>query len=261
MTPAAQSPPCRPADLTANGILWMQNAAEYDALGQQAYMSALRQLDTAIADPSWTALPGQASPPGAPPAVVLDVDETVLDTSHYQTGLIRRGIGYNEDLWSEYQANETSRPVPGALEFLHEADRRGVKVFFVTNRRAPTESTLRAFLARHGFPLASNEDTLLMRGEGDWTSRDKSGRRFLVASKYRLIMLFGDDLNDFVDAEGKSTAERSQLVRENRDRWGSRWFIIPNPIYGSWERALGLTDGLTPCDRVKRKIELLEPRE
>ncbi|HET7711956.1 MAG TPA: HAD family acid phosphatase [Thermoanaerobaculia bacterium] len=234
-------------------MLWAQRAAEFEAIGLQVYLSGLRLLDTAMSDPAWTAI----SSKGTSPAVVVDVDETIADTTAAQTELVRTGAPYDQETFDRI-SNNVSRPIPGAKEFLAEAARRGAAVFYVSNRRAASEAGLRTFLSRHGFPLSENEDRVLLRGENNWTSRDKSGRREFVASKYRLIMLFGDDLNDFVAAEGKTPEERLALVAQNRDKWGRSWFMLPNPHYGSWERALGVSDDVAPCDRIRRKIELLK---
>jgi acid phosphatase len=78
-----------------------------------------------------------------------------------------------------------------------------------------------------------------------------------VASRYRVVAVLGDDLNDFVNAQGKSSEERDALVRNNAHEWGTRWFILPNPIYGSWEDAIA-GEG-SPCEKLQRKIEALKP--
>src|SRR6476659_7115775 len=66
---------------TINATLWMQTSAEYQAITREVYGVADRTLDAAIADPTWTAEPQQTSlNPSMPPAIILDLDATVLDT-------------------------------------------------------------------------------------------------------------------------------------------------------------------------------------
>jgi 5'-nucleotidase (lipoprotein e(P4) family) len=73
-------------------------------------------------------------------------------------------------------------------------------------------------------------------------------RRQKVAAKFRIVLLVGDNLNDFADDfSGKSLAERSAQVDRERVQFGTRFIILPNPMYGDWESAVyenksGLTD-------------------
>ena len=67
-----------------HGVLWMQRSAEYKALCFQAYQLANAQLRIAVNDKNWTAALEQlGNYKNLPPAVILDVDETVLDNSPY----------------------------------------------------------------------------------------------------------------------------------------------------------------------------------
>jgi acid phosphatase len=68
-------------------------------------------------------------------------------------------------------------------------------------------------------------------------------------------MLFGDDLNDFAYASGKSLEERNAIVAAHANDWGRKWFILPNPVYGSWEHAA--SGGQTPCEQLQKKIDAL----
>ena len=256
--------PCRPADATINAVLWMQTSAEYQALLRQAYSTAARTLDAALADPTWTAAVEQPATAAAlPPAIILDLDETMIDTSPHQQGLIVSGTAYTEAGWHEYAMHDASRPLEAAVDFVKYARQRGVAVYYVTNRRKSEEESLRATLVKGDFPLDANgEDTLLTREEKpEWGSSDKAPRREFVAKTHRVVMLFGDDLNDFIPANGKSLADRDRLVRQNGDKWGRQWFILPNPVYGSWERAmLGDTSGVDDCAQLQRKIRTIKGR-
>ena len=102
------------------------------------------------------------------------------------------------------------------------------------------ETATRDVLGRLGLPLDDNVDTVLMRGENGWTTSDNGARRTFVAQRYRVLLLIGDNFEDFVsvpDAD-KSVAGRVALEERYAAWWGTKWIVLPNPTYGSWEQAL-----------------------
>jgi acid phosphatase len=243
-----------------HAALWMQTSAEFEALSLATYRAATAALAPALADRSWTAAVEQAGDfADKPPAVIVDIDETVLDNSPFQGQLVIDDAVYDEAAWKSWVTQAVSRPMAGALDFARAAAERKVAVFYVTNRSAELESdTLRNLLcaeraadgACSGFPVADRA-AILCRGEtppdgGPAWSGDKTDRRRYLAERYRILLLVGDDLRDFLYTPSSATAEsRVALAREQADKWGSRWFLLPNPAYGSWERALygsGLDD-------------------
>jgi acid phosphatase len=252
-----------PADRSnLDATLWVQTSAEYDAVARSVYFAAARDLPLLLADSSLTAaLEQQDSYEKLPAAVILDVDETALDNSPYQARLLASGEAYSSNTWAQWVEEGIAEAVPGAVEFARRADRLGVTVFYVTNRRSPQEAATRVNLMDVGFPLSDDQDVLLMRGEKpEWTGA-KGSRRELVSRTHRVLMLIGDDLNDFVDADGLSVAERDSLARLHSAYWGERWRMLPNPTYGSWERALFGSDfGLDRAERTEMKETHLEPR-
>ena len=255
------TPPCSPQHAIINATLWMQTAAEYDASALQTYSSARRMLDAALADPTWTAATEQTAPASMlPPAIILDLDETALDNSAYEVRGIRSGQPFTDPQWQAWVDEATALAVPGASEFLAYARSRGVTPFYITNRTGAQEAGTRRNLEKLGFPLSATEDTLLTKAERpEWSASDKSPRRAYVASKYRVLLLLGDDLNDFAFAAGKSVAERDAIIRDTASNWGTRWFILPNPIYGSWEKsALGNITS-TGCEQLQKKIDAMTP--
>lgn len=246
-----------------NATLWMQRSAEYRGTTEQAYRTAGRMLEKGLADPYWTAALEQTGDPSdLPPAVILDVDETVLDNSPFQGRLIRAGRTFNPDMWGAWIHEATAPPVSGALGFTRAAAERGVTVFYVTNRDSEFEEATRRNLARAGFPIAAGTDVLLMRGEREGWGSDKTTRRAEVASLYRILLLAGDDLNDFLSVSRSTVEERDRLESEYSEYWGHKWIVLPNPAYGSWERALyGSESGLGPEEQRRRKMEELETGE
>lgn len=254
---AAPTPPPAPLADILSSVLWMQTAAEYRANAQQAYNVARMRLDQALADPRWTAALEQTGAfASLPPAVILDADETAIDNSPFEARLLHRRQRYTEELWEEWVNEARATAIPGAKDFLDYATSRGVEVFFVTNRQSTGEEATRRNLQSLGFPLNPTVDTVLTRGENNWTSGDKSPRRALVAQKYRVLLLLGDDFGDFVTIDGKTREERQALVDANRHRWGRDWIILPNAMYGSWERAV-VGNAKTERERVKAKFDAL----
>lgn len=247
-----------------NATAWMQTSVEYRALAVQAWRSARISLPRALKDRKWTAALEQTGPfKKLPPAIIVDVDETVLDNSPGQARFLLEGNGrYDRDTWMKWTAEKRARAVPGAAEFLSEAAARGVTVFYVTNRAAQEAADTKANLVAQGFPwkdqaAADIGDTLLLAGEKpDWTS-DKSTRRAFVAKHYRILFLGGDDLNDFFPAR-LTPEERASKAAAYEKWWGERWIILPNAMYGSWEDSLlEFNRKLTAAEAQAKKLKAL----
>lgn len=220
-------------------VAWTRTSVEYAALAQQTYRNAAQALEAALAEPRWSAaLEQQPGFEELPPAVILDLDETVLDNSEHQAALAAQRIAFDNDKWQAWVNQAKAGAVPGAIEFLKLAQMRGVALVYVTNRicKATDENdpTVRN-LRRLGAPWAPGR--LLCR-EG--SSSDKSARRAAVAATHRVLLLIGDDFQDFVSvpAAQNSIEGRREMLRPNQQFFGDRWFILPNPMYGSWERVL-----------------------
>ena len=212
-----------------DAVLWAQSSVEYRASALQAYEAARIMLDRALADTTWTASLEQAEAGGfgaLPLAVVLDVDETVLDNTVYQARLVLQDAEYERETFHAWVREERAPPVPGALAFTRYAQQRGVMVFYLTNRRHVVEEPTRQNLAWLGFPLDPAHDTILTRGEKpEWATSDKGGRRRSIAGKYRILLLVGDNLGDFVSGGRTTVAERDALVEPYASYWGTRWII------------------------------------
>ena len=237
---ARSTPAAGAAHENLNAVLWMQTALEYEASALQAYRLAQLQLDAALADPAWTAaIEQQGDASKLPPAVILDVDETVLDNSYYQARMIRDDTSFSASTWDPWVAEARATAIPGAVEFTQYAAQKGVAVFYVTNRTANLEAATRRNLEAENFPLAEGVDTVLVRGERpEWSASAKGPRRAFIAKTHRILMLIGDDLGDFVVEPAGTPAERVARTAPQRDWWGRRWIMLPNPTYGSWERAV-----------------------
>ncbi len=223
-----------------NSTLWMQTAVEYQGATMGAYRLATLMLDKALADRNWTAAIAEQT--GAfqdlPPAVILDVDETVLNNSDYQAWMALNNETFGHKSWGAFVNTVTSQPIPGALDFTKYADSKGVKVFYVSNRTGELEDATRKNLEKFGFPMGGNVDTVLLKKERpEWASSKKSPRRAHVAQDYRVLLVLGDNFGDFVDEYKGSLSKRQAVMDSHKDLWGERWIVLPNPSYGSWESA------------------------
>jgi acid phosphatase len=228
-----------PAHDGLNATLWTQRSAEFKATALAAFALARLRLDQALADPAWTAAPREQTGvfQSLPPAIIVDLDETVLDNSGYQAWMVMKDTTFDPQTWNAYVKTVSSLAVPGSVEFLKYAEGKGVKVFYISNRTAEEEEATRKNLEKLGFPLGAPVDTMLMaRKRPDWGSV-KGTRRAHVARGYRVLLNIGDNLADFVDEFRGSEAERLKVLEEHRDRWGREWIMIANPTYGSFESA------------------------
>ncbi len=219
-------------------VLWTQSSAEYRALAYQTFSLARSRLDADLRSHPSIGLRRSRQTRGSslPPAVVVDVDETVLDNSRYQAELVLRGLAYKPESWTAWCERAEAGAVPGAVNFLNYAAARGVRVVYITNRRLPEKPGTIRNLQTLGFPNVS-EGTVMVREEG--TTPSKESRRKKVKEIYRIALLIGDNLNDFNDDfAGKSIANRSAQVDRERAEFGSRFIVVPNPMYGDWENAV-----------------------
>jgi len=239
---------------TLNAVLWAQSSIEFESNAIQTYKAAEAALQRALKEPHWTAALEQVGDFGTlPPAVVLDLDETVLDNSSLRAQLIRDGKAYSDQAWDTWVSQKRALAIPGAVHFLNAALLSGVAPIYITNRvcqpNDPNDSTVQV-LVKLRIPLTSGR-LLCRSAAGD--ASDKSPRRTLVSKTYRILLLIGDDVNDFltVPAEMSTVAGRDQLLRVYEPLWGEKWFILPNAMYGSWERTIGF--GL------QQKLDALRP--
>jgi acid phosphatase len=235
---AAPAAPAVPADDNLNATLWMQHSVEYAGSTETAFALAKLRLDAALKDKTWTAAPAEQTGDfaGLPPAVICDVDETLLDNSAYQAWNVTAGTSFSNETWSKFVASKTSTAVPGAVDFTSYAASKGVTVFYVSNRTVDGEKATRDNMAKLAFPMGGGTvDTFLMANEQDGWGSKKGTRRAVIAKDYRILLLLGDNFGDFVDAYKGTEAERKAVFDTNASHWGHDWIVLPNPTYGSFE--------------------------
>jgi len=206
-------------------VLWQQASAESRALQYQAYKLARLTLDRDLRLHRKSNLKR---------AVVVDVDGTVLDNSRYQAELIVNRQSFTSASWIEWCNRAKASAIPGAVDFLRYAATRGVRVLYVTNRRETEKAGTITNLKQLGFPDVSDE-TVVVRTDVS----SKEPRRQSIRRRYRIVLLFGDNLSDFSNAfEDKPPKERTAVVEAAREKFGTEFIVLPNPMYGDWESAI-----------------------
>lgn len=241
-------------------VLYQQTAAERMAGSLQTFKLAKQAIDKALEDSSWSALPGQNTK-GKNPAIIVDVDETVLDNTAYEARMILNGTSYPEG-WIRWCKESIAAEVPGAKDFLNYAASKGITIFYITNRVIELKDATKKNLSNLGIPWDQAKDTILMRGENNWDS-DKGPRRALVGDEYRVLLMVGDNLGDFVDAKENNliASNRKNIVKDYIDYWGIKWFMLQNVAYGDWEGALYNFDySLSPEEVHNTRIKSLDPQ-
>jgi predicted secreted acid phosphatase len=247
---------------------WYQTSGEYRALCLQTYNLAAHKLEVLRTFISRGA-EGDARIPGStkPLAIIMDLDETVIDNSGYQVYLIKANTNFDAlewDKWLDYQSinKGAQRAVPGAVEFIRRAEGLGITPIFISNRshdswdetrkvlkgigvntnnleermllrRADGPERAMAMVKEMGLDPASSKAQSIINGEGE-----KEERRRQIYDRYHVIAFFGDVLSDFegltYNDQNNKVSERAEMAHRERTRWGTDWFILPNPLYGTW---------------------------
>jgi len=249
-----------PPDERLHSTLWVQTSAEYVVSTRQVYTMAMEDLGAALRDPTWQVVVEQGVEAGdRSPAIIVDIDETVLDNSGYAARAIVAGEEFEPATWRAWVQEAAAPAVPGAVEYLRDADAHGITVFYVSNRFHDLEAATRKNLEAVGCPVREDVDVVLLRDEQPGWGTDKAARRAWVAERFRVLQIVGDDLRDFVSLPPTSNDEaRVELALSHRDRWGNGWYMLPNPIYGGWEEALmqgEYADDVTPLERKFQHLE------
>ena len=204
-------------------VLYQQHSAECKALYYQAFNLAKMMLDQDLANKK---LKGKR-------AVVVDIDETILDNTPFEAAMINRNAVYPED-WYVWTSLAKAKALPGAAEFLNYAASKGVAVFYVTNRtQSETVATLKN-LRDQKFPMADTNHLIPKK-----TESSKEKRRLKIMEKYRIVLLAGDNLTDFAAVFDKATLEtRDAKTTDLRYEFGKHFIVLPNAMYGDWENAM-----------------------
>ena len=238
--------PAEPAQNTyiEGAVLWQQTSGERRALSYQAFNLARMMLDRDLR---------MNRSQRKPPAIIVDLDETILDNGRAEGMYLKNRVNFNQKDWTEWVNRAEATAVPGAVEFLRYAASRRVTVFYITNRNDAQKAGTATNLKKLGFPNVSDQ-TLLV--QTDLKNSSKEPRRQSVGAKYRIVLLMGDDLNDFsgVFEISKTVNDRAAVADRYKEEFGRRFIVLPNAMYGNWESAIyGYNFKLTEAEKAEKR--------
>lgn len=232
-----------------NATIWFQKSAEMEAAFLQAYGYGKLLLDLKI-----DTLKANTKKP----AVILDLDETVLDNSPYEARLFLNGETYGSQSWEKWCKEAKAKALPGAQDFLSYADKLGIDIFYISNRKANVlESTLKN-LKDLNLPQADTDHVMLQTA-----GSDKTERREMVKETHQVILYVGDNLTDYSEEYANRGADLGkELVQKNKEELLYNFIMLPNPMYGEWESAIYDNDfSKSDEEKLKMRKEILETME
>ena len=226
-------------------VLWMQTAAEYRALCYQAFNTAQWRLEKLLKKKKrrqhW--------------AVITDLDETILDNSYEEAKRIKANKDYNNADFNNWVNQSAATEVPGAGKFLQWVHQKGISVFYISNRDTSQVMPTLINLQKLQLPDTDTAHMLFLSN-----TSSKEARRQNVMGRYNVVMLLGDNLNDFTYLfEKKDIPTRKEEVDSVREEWGKKFIVLPNSTYGEWENAIyDYNRKLTPQQKEARRKTLLK---
>jgi len=206
--------------------VWYQKSAEMRAAYLQSYYLAKLALEQNLT---------KIDKKSKKPAVVFDIDETLLDNSPFEVKCIETGKGFTSETWKQWSDQAKALALPGAVDFCNFVVSKGAEVIYISNRKTDELGKTMLNMKNEGFPFVDAEHIFLKTSTGS-----KTERRNKVSEKYEIVLLVGDNLTDFSDefAERKNTDYGFKEVDKQKDMFGTRYIILPNPMYGEWETAV-----------------------
>ena len=214
---AAQSP-------ANKQVKYVRDAEEYAVLSRMVYRQALAAVTAAVRE--------RNARVSGPWAVVLDIDETVLDNSTYELDRATYGLAFENGSWNAWVNRGEAGLVPGVVEFISGVRRMGGHVAFISNRDEVVRAATQANLQR--FNLWTELDRLCLATDSTYPKRVRrtevaEGRGACSWNTPTPILAFvGDQMGDF-PAAGESDPDAGKDTA-----FGTRYFILPNPLYGAW---------------------------
>ncbi len=246
LTAYADEPACPPhtaANVTAlkQAVKWYTDSAEIKALYRQGYAIALAYVENQVK---------QAHLKPHQWGVILDIDETALNNGWYYR---QCGDADSEAIFEHYVSiPEKSRALPGVIHFVNTVHQLGGYVSFVTNRdgtyRDQTGNVLAATVDNLKKAGVYFDQVILANDQANHSPSDKNPRFAAVISgvydaklmvwsnklpPHQVIAWLGDNIQDFPSLKQKSTYQQANNSAVFA-KFGQGYFILPNPIYGSW---------------------------
>ncbi len=222
-----------------DAVLWTATSAEMHYASIQAYDLASLKLRAKLNNDY-----------SKPMAVVMDLDETVLDNSPYMFNQIAKGKTFDGDSWYEWCMEASAGLLPGAFEFIKKCEALDVEVYFISNRGIETLSGTLDNLQK--LDIKTGEEHILLKE----SLSDKTDRRNMVAEDYNIVLFIGDNLRDFSEIyKDRQLNFGKPVVDEELSNLRENFVIIPNPMYGEWRKPINM--GQKPSSD-SEKTELIE---
>lgn len=206
-------------DKLPNDVRWVKESNEYKAICHQVYSNALGKISNKLHyNRSSLNIPNHNF------AVVMDLDETVLDNSDYQVDILSKNQTFSIESWSLWVKEEKASLVPGAFNYITFLRDNNIQIIFISNRMNERLESTKNNMRKLG--LYADEDIYLLRKnkQDKKTVRrneiDKLIGRMSTYDQFTIIQYLGDAMGDFKYNES--------------DRFGTDQFIFPNPMYGKW---------------------------
>lgn len=204
--------------------LWYQKSAEMKAMYYQCYNWAKKSFDEKLKN----------NKDPRKKAVIVDIDETLLNNSPFEVKCIETGKGYNSESWKNWSDKASAEALPGAVEFLNYVKEKNVEVFYISNRKTNELEATSENLKKLNFPYIDNSHLIFKV-----TDNSKKSRRDSLSVNYEFLLLIGDNLTDFSEIyESRDSNLAINIVDSNKADFGDKFIMLPNPMYGEWESAI-----------------------
>ena len=192
-----------------NDIRWVTNASEYKILCEQIYKNAWQNLSETLKKAT------------SQSAIIMDLDETVLDNSMYQVENFNKGQTFNMESWAAWVNREEAKLIPGVKEYIELVRDLGIQLIFISNRMDERLEATKQNIKK--LNIYDGKDIYLLR----LNKEDKKDirrnevfngtNRMVGYGPFDVILYIGDAMGDFPE-----------------DNNNSNKYILPNPMYGKW---------------------------
>lgn len=227
----------------STAVNWTVESKEYAYLTKSIYQAATASISQKqLPDTSW--------------AVVMDIDETVLNNVGYQVAIERTGQSYQSETWAAWVKSEQATLVPGVKDFIDTVLKKGGKLALITNRNRSLDRHTWRNLQALGLSVSQQNTCLMGRVAQDKTAIDHKlivndkdlrrqqieagtascyqaeGKRHSNFSAQKIVMQVGDNIEDFAKTT-QEDANIDALLNKSAKSNGSL-VLLPNAMYGSW---------------------------
>ena len=227
---------------------WQQLSGEYAAYLHQSFNTATDQLDNILLN----------LPEGKKPAIITDIDDTLIPSTAYFSSMVDTNESKNIERSRYWWNHQEATALPGSVDFLQKAYRKGVEIFYISGRFNDVKAVTLDKLKKLGYPVR-DEHHILLQNEQNVTLSKEDKRKQIINMGYYPVMLFGDQLEDLGEVDKGLYPVKKNWVYQNQNKFGIEWFILPNTVYGFWEEAV-TTDyrTLPPEEKHNARVQITQ---